>query len=171
VSGWALAVAAGSAAMLAVTAATQLHGVRWARWLKAHDACAYIPAWTFFAPNPGVWDTRVLWREQLLGGAVGPWHELVPPSRGLRRAVWNPGKRARKGVNDCAAIIVREVARDESSALPMLSLPYLMIVAHMAGRRGSPLGQARQFTVVHTQGEDAGEGFFRVRFVSHWHRQ
>jgi hypothetical protein len=171
VSGWAVAAAVGFAAMLVVTAATQFRRFRWAQWLKTHDACAYIPAWTFFAPNPGVNDTRILWREQLLGGVVGPWHEMVPPRSGLRRAVWNPSKRARKGVTDCGSLIVRTIARDEGSRLPMVDLPYLMIVQHMAGLAGSPLGLARQFTVVDTQGADEDDGSFRVRFVSHWHRQ
>jgi hypothetical protein len=155
--------------MLFVTAALQPRRFRWAEWLKAHDACAYIPTWTFFAPNPGVHDTRVLWREQLPGGAVGPWHEMDPPRAGLLRAVWNPGKRARKGVSDCASIVVRAIGRDESSPLPMIGLPYLMIVQHMEGLAGSPLGHARQFSVIDTQGADEGDGSLRLRFVSHWH--
>jgi hypothetical protein len=157
--------------LVAVTAATHLRRWRWATWLKNHDACAYLPTWTFFAPNPGVTDTRVLWREQLADGTVSHWHELVPPCGGLARAVWNPTKRARKGVTDCAPMIVRLVARNKTSVLPMLSLPYLMLVQHVAGLPGSPLSVARQFTVINTQGSDEGDGLFRLLFVSHWHRQ
>jgi hypothetical protein len=171
VSGWAFATAVVFAAMLVVTVVAQFRRFRWAEWLKAHDACACIPMWTFFAPHPGVNDTRVLWREQLVGGAVGPWHEMVPPQGGLLRAVWNPSKRARKAVTDCGSIVVRAVARDKDSQLPLLSLPYLMIVQHMAGLAGSPLGLARQFTVIDTQGADEDDGSFRLRFISHWHRQ
>jgi hypothetical protein len=170
-SAWTIVFGAVFAAMLVVTAAAQLRRFRWAMWLKRHDACAYIPAWTFFAPNPGVNDTRVLWREQLLDGTVGPWHEMVPPQSGLSRAVWNPTKRARKAVTDCGPMVVRMISNNKRSALPMVGLPYLMIVQHMTGLRGSPIGLARQFTVVSTQGADTEDGLFKLLFISHWHRQ
>jgi hypothetical protein len=168
---WTVATGALCGAMLVVTAASQLRRFGWAQWLKRYDACAYIPAWTFFAPNPGVNDTRVLWREQLLDGTVGPWHEMVPPQSGLLRAVWNPTKRARKAVTDCGPMVVRMISRNKTSALPMLGLPYLMIVQHMASLHGSPIGLARQFTVVSTQGSDTDDGLFELLFISHWHRQ
>ncbi len=170
-SAWTVVFGVFFGAMLVVTAASQLRRFGWAQWLKRHDACAYIPAWTFFAPNPGVNDTRVLWREQLLGGTVGPWHEMVPPQSGLLRAVWNPTKRARKAVTDCGPMVVRMISNNKVSALPMVGLPYLMIVQHMASLGGSTIGLARQFTVVSTQGADTEDGPFELLFISHWHRQ
>jgi hypothetical protein len=172
VSAWTIASALVFGALLVVTAAAQPRSVKWAQWLKRRDACAYIPAWTFFAPNPGVNDTRVLWREQLIDGSVGPWHEMVGPQGGLLRAVWNPTKRARKAVTDCGPMAVRMIARNKRSVLPIIGLPYLMIVQHMANLHGSPLGLARQFTVVNTQGADTDpEARFQILFVSQWHRQ
>jgi hypothetical protein len=170
-SAWTIVCAVVFGAFILVTAATQLRRFRWAQWLKSHDACAYIPAWMFFAPNPGVNDTRVLWREQLVDGTVGPWHEMVSPRGGLLRAVWNPTKRARKGLTDCGPMALRMIARKKESALPIIGLPYLMIAQHMTGLRGSPLGLARQFTVVNTQGRDTDDGLFELLFISHWHRQ
>jgi hypothetical protein len=168
---WTVASALLFGAMLVITAASQLRRFEWALWLKRYDACAYIPAWTFFAPNPGVKDTRVLWREQLIDGTIGPWHEMVGPQGGLLRAVWNPTKRARKAVTDCGPMAVRMIARNKRSALPMMGLPYLMIVQHMANLHGSPLGLARQFTVINTQGPDTDDELFQLLFISHWHRQ
>jgi hypothetical protein len=170
-SGWALAAALGFGGMLLITAAVQPRRWRWASRLKARDACAYIPAWTFFAPNPGVTDARVVWREQLVGGSLSPWHEIVPPHGGPWRAFWNPTKRARKAVADCAPMVVRLASQNKNSALPMLSLPYLMIVQHIAGQPDSPLTVARQFAIVRTQGADEQDVLFEVLFVSHWHRQ
>lgn len=157
-------------AMLAVTVAAQPRRFKWVRRLKERDAGAWIPLWTFFAPNPGVNDTRILWREQLVGGASGPWHEMAPPHRSLVRAVWNPDNRVRKAVTDCAPLILRLVGTNRDSLLPMLSLPYLMIVQHMVGLPGSPLGRARQFAVVNTQGEDTEDAPFQLLMMSHWHR-
>jgi hypothetical protein len=114
----------------------------------------------------------VLWREQLIDGTIGPWHEMVGPQGGLLRAVWNPTKRARKAVTDCGPMAVRMIARNQRSVLPIIGLPYLMIAQHMAGLNGSPLGLARQFTVVSTQGADTDEDAdFQLLFVSQWHRQ
>jgi hypothetical protein len=169
-SAWAWALALFCGGMLAVTAATQLRRWRWASWLKAHDACACIPSWTFFAPNPGVTDARLLWREQLVDSTVSPWHEVVPPHGGLLRALWNPTKRARKAVTDSGPMVVSLAARNPGSKLPMLSLPYLMIVQHVTALPGSPLSVARQFAVVRTQGADEDDVLLQLLFVSHWHR-
>jgi hypothetical protein len=172
VSVTAFVVALFCGAMLVITGASQLRRWRWASWLKNHDACAYIPTWTFFAPNPGVNDARVLWREQLADGSISPWHEVVPPNSSLLRALWNPTKRARKAVTDCGPMVVRLVSRNKGSKLPMLSLPYLMLVQFISGLPGSPLGIARQFTVINTQGaDDRDDSHFQLLFISHWHRR
>jgi hypothetical protein len=169
--GWTIASAVTFSALLVVTAATQARRFRWTRWLKRHDACAYIPRWTFFAPTPWTSDIRLLWREQLTDGTVSTWSEFVPPSSGFGRAVWNPRRRVRKGAIDCGPIIVRAMASDRHSPLSVLSLPYLMVVQHVAGLPGSALSVARQFTVVNTNGADDDEGALRVLCVSNWHRQ
>jgi hypothetical protein len=170
-TGWTIACAVWFAAVLVATAGTQTRRFRWARWLKRHDACAYIPRWTFFAPTPWTRDIRLLWREQLSDGSVSPWRELVPPNRGCRHAVWNPQRRARKGVIDCGMVIVRLLAGARKSPLSALSLPYLMVVQHVAGLPGCALGVARQFTLVSTQGDDDDDGSLQVLCVSSWHRQ
>src|SRR4051812_27831403 len=101
------AAAAIAVAMLVVTAVVQHHGSRFGRWLKARDAFALIPAWTFFAPNPGTSDTRLLWRQQYGGGATSPWHEAFPPRSSLVRGLWNPEKRIRKAITDVGPMVAR----------------------------------------------------------------
>lgn len=170
-SGWTIASAVTFSTLLAVTTVTQARRFRFTRWLKGRDACAYIPRWTFFAPTPLVSDIRVLWREQLTDGSVSPWREILPPIGGLRRAVWNPGRRARKGIIDCGPVIVRLMARESTSPLSPISLPYLMVLQHVAGLPGCTLSVARQFTVVATQGADEDDGPVHILCVSDWHRQ
>jgi hypothetical protein len=166
---WSVAAALGFGGMLVVTAAVQPRSWRWHRRVEAHDPCGYVPAWTFFAPHPGVKDARLLWREQLVDGSIGPWHELAPPYGGLLRAVWSPAKRARKAVWDCGYKVARAGVGDPGG-LDMLTLPYLMIVQYVTGLPASPLGAARQFVVVDTQGADNQDGPFELRFASAWHR-
>ena len=169
---WTIITSVACGALLLITVATQGVRWRWASWIKSRDACAYIPAWTFFAPNPAVTDTRVLWREQFADGGISQWHEMVPPQSNAMRMLWNPKKRARKAISDCAPMVVQLISRDQKSPLPMLSLPYLMLVQHIAGIPGSPLSLARQFTVINTQGADnAEDATLSFLFISHWHRQ
>jgi hypothetical protein len=163
-----VAAALGFGALLAITAAVQ--PIRWKsrRWVKDRDPCYYIPTWTFFAPTPGVTDVRLLWREQLVDGTVGPWHEVAPPCQGILRALWNPTKRARKVVFDCRARL--KGARDgDRGELFMLSVSYLLILQHVVRLPASPLGAARQFALVETQGADDENGLLELLFVSPWH--
>jgi hypothetical protein len=166
---WSVAAALGFAGMLVITAAVQPRSWGWRRRIDALDPCSYVPGWTFFAPEPAVKDVRLLWRERLVDGSVGPWHELAPPQGGLLRSLWNPTKRARKVVWDCGERVARAGASD-CDGIAVLSLPYLMIVQCVNGQPASPLGAARQFAVVETQGADDQDGPFELRFVSAWHR-
>ena len=158
------------AAMLTTTVAIQTRRVTWAKRLKRYDICGYFPIWTLFAPAPKMADIRILWREQLLDGTIGPWHEMVPPQGGILRALWHPTKRSRRAVETCASIAVHRAACHRRSVLPMLDLPYLMIIQHMTGCQDSVLGVARQFAVLDTQGADTEDRAFRLMFVSHWHQ-
>lgn len=166
---WTAGAALGFGGMLVLTAAVQPRRWRLRSWLRARDPCAYVPWWTFFAPTPGVIDMRLLWREQLIDGGLGPWHEALPPRGGVLRAVWNPAKRTRKAVYDCGQIVSRGGDSADVS-LTVMSLPYLMVARYVVGLPASPLGAARQFAVVKTRGPDDGDGPFELAFVSPWHR-
>jgi hypothetical protein len=165
---WTLVAILGFGALLILTAAVQPRRWKVRSWVRARDRFALVPWWTFFAPNPGVTDVRLLWREELVDGTVGPWHEAVRPRGGYQRAAWNPTKRARKGAYDCGRSVSREGERGQTG-LALLSLPYLMILQHVLGLPASPLGRARQFVVVETQGADDQDGLFNLLFVSPWH--
>jgi hypothetical protein len=166
---WGLAAAVGFGAMLIVTAAIQ--PTRWRSVVKDRDPCGYVPTWTFFAPDPGVSDVRLLWRERLVDGTVGPWHEAVPQATGVKRALWNPTKRARKVASEGWRMIERRrLGRQRSDeGVLELSLAYLMILQHVGGICRSPLGVARQFAIVTSRGADNADGPFEVQHVSCWH--
>jgi hypothetical protein len=157
--------------LLAITAAIQPPWSTLRRWVKDRDPCAYIPTWTFFAPSPGVKDIRLLWREQLVDGTAGPWHEAVPPRQGLLRALWNPTKRTRKVVFDCRGRLKEAHTSDygERGELYMLSVSYLLMIQHVTRLPASPFAAARQFVLVETQGADEEDGRFELLFVSPWH--
>jgi hypothetical protein len=166
---WSAAAALGFGGLLAITAAIQ--PIPWSKlrgWVKSRDPCYYVPTWTFFAPNPGVKDVRLLWREQLVDGNVGPWHEIAAPRCGLPRALWNPAKRARKVVFDCRRRLAHAREREQDE-LFMLSVSYLLILHYVVGLPASPLSAARQFALVETQGADDDDGLLELLFASPWH--
>ncbi|WAC03134.1 hypothetical protein N7U66_05820 [Lacinutrix neustonica] len=56
-----------------------------------------LPIWTFFAPNPGMYDTHLLYRDKLDGGEFSDWDEIdVVQSRKFYHFIWNPHKRTNK---------------------------------------------------------------------------
>jgi hypothetical protein len=156
-------------AYLIVTALAQRPRFPWVRWLKGRDTFALIPIWTFFAPNPGTTDTRLLWRERLFDGTISPWHEVDPPTWGMLRAVWNPSKRIRKAITDASSILARRAAAEPKNKLLLISIPFLMILRYVCSFPASPLVVARQFVLCQTSGAD-GEGTEpKLVLVSNWH--
>jgi hypothetical protein len=159
----ALVVALGA---LAFTAATQFRIPRLERWARSRDVFCLLPIWTFFAPNPGTTDTRLLWREALGSGHFGPWHELSPPRSSLWRAVWNPERRVQKAIADAGGLLAQGVGESESA---ILTIPYLLLLNYVAAQTGSPHAIARQFVVVQTSGEPPEFDEVSTVSLSRWH--
>jgi hypothetical protein len=165
---WSAVAALGFGGLLAITIAIQPPGWKFRRWVKARDPCSYVPTWNFFAPTPGVKDVRLLWREQLVDGSVGPWHEAAAPRQGILRALWNPAKRSRKVLFDCRGRL-KEADESDRGELFMLSVSYLLILNHVLCLPASPFGAARQFVLAESQGADDEAGPLELLFVSPWH--
>ena len=75
--------------------------------IKRHDVFALIPTWTFFAPRPGVTDYHVMYRDCSLSGGFSRWQEVRWQRPGPLRGVWNPSKRAGKGITDMCNVLMR----------------------------------------------------------------
>jgi hypothetical protein len=159
----ALVVAIGA---LVFTGATQFRNPRLERWARSRDVFCLLPIWTFFAPNPGTTDTRLLWREALGSGHVGPWRELSPPRWSPWRALWNPDRRTQKAIADAGGLLAQH--RGDSDSV-QLTIPYLMLLRYVAAQCGSPHAIARQFVVVQTTGEPPDFAEVETVAISHWH--
>lgn len=56
-----------------------------------------LPIWTFFAPNPGMYDTHILYRDKKTDGALTDWQEVsLLEERKFYHFIWNPKKRKTK---------------------------------------------------------------------------
>jgi hypothetical protein len=151
--------------LLVLTLACQRPAPRQLRSLKYRDVAALLPSWTFFAPNPGVTDTRLLWRDLLPDATASAWHEVLPPRSSLLRAVWNPQKRQAKLITDAGGIVARMGSEDPDNMGVLVSMPYLLILHRVCSEPASPMTLARQFLVVQTD----RDGEFAPRVLSKWH--
>ena len=117
------------ATWFAVTAVCQpISGL--AAHIRSWDLLNLIPAWTFFAPNPGMHDLHLLYRDRLAGGHLTQWKE-VPMARPALPLLplWCPGRRHNKALLDVMKHLALEVGvhRDSPNVL-QLSLPYLAVL-------------------------------------------
>jgi hypothetical protein len=124
-------------------------------WVKSRDVLALIPAWTFFAPNPGTRDYELLYRDLLVDGLYTPWKEVERPVGSFTRALWNPAKRRQKAVVDLCSILIRMASRTKTelgAKQLVISVPYLNLLTYVSKLETSPLSAYRQFLIATTFG-------------------
>jgi hypothetical protein len=127
-------------------------GARWflIPWLKRLDRPGLIPAWTFFAPNPGMSDHHLLYRDRLITGSVGVWKELpLHQNRCVIDVIWNPSKRLSKALTDLVMSVVTRPSEFDHAQLKLM-VPYLAVLNHVSAASASPLVAARQFMILQT---------------------
>lgn len=109
-----------------------------------------VPTWSFFAPNPGSYDFRLLSRDELVDGTITAWRELriYSDSRPLMAAVWNPGQRRKKALFDIAQELSVGASAWDDPEMVKLSVPYLLLLTYVSSSAFSALSRRRQFVLV-----------------------
>jgi len=131
---------------LGASALNQLPG-ELCRWLKRHDVIAAIPAWTFFAPNPGKSDFFLLYRDRSPEGYASPWRVVhVDGKAGMISAVWNPIKRRNKALTDHASELLYLAARYRRQSL-VVTLPYVVLLNPVTAQRREMSAEATQLAI------------------------
>jgi hypothetical protein len=130
---------------------------KFGRSIKRRDTYALIPAWTFFAPRPGISDYTFVFRDF---GSTGPgeWQEVQwCPKRNWLNSLWHPTRYRKKVIIDCINSLVltlhemREQRLDDemSSSSLMLSVPYLALLNIVMKMPKPEIGIfGRQFAIV-----------------------
>jgi hypothetical protein len=117
------------------------------------DRLYLLPVWTFFAPNPGCTDYRLVYRDIISPELPSSWNEIpLVQERKCIDAFWNPDKRRSKAVFDLVQSLLIFRSKNPDSAAVMISLPYIALL-HYVGhlpRRGDV--KYRQFMIVQTHG-------------------
>lgn len=136
----------------AVSALVQFLPARWDEKCRRWDLFSLLPRWTFFAPNPGVSDYHLLYRDRLGNSAFGHWKEVsLDPKRTLTKAVWNPQKRNAKLLTDAVRGLVR-IAGVYSPPGYKTTMPYLVILNFVASLPRWPLADGTQFLIMESFG-------------------
>jgi hypothetical protein len=154
----------------AATIANQFHS--WgATWLRAVDIFGLIPIWTFFAPNPGMSDYYLLYRDRLPDGSFDNWRkiELKESENGFRLALWNPTKRKHKALSDIVSSLV-SLAKDGRTEALIVTVPYILILNFITSRPHSLGTNGTQFMVLEHGGFSGEREHSRVLVMSGIHR-
>lgn len=116
-------VLGGLAVYVAITVFAQLPANRITSAVKRRDAFAFVPAYTFFAPNPGVSDYVILYRDELQGGGLTACRTLYVGESTRCGPLWNPAKRRQKLVTDLASGLLAGAADRKNGFLLDIGLP------------------------------------------------
>jgi hypothetical protein len=161
-------VVAALSAWLVATAVAQFWTLPWvARW-KAYDLAEVVPGWSFFAPNPGSSDAELLYRDEQVDGALGPWTAIRFARSTLLRALWNPDKRRRKSLHDLSAALLGEAGTGLERNEVILGSAYLTLLYYVSMAPTGPMSAKRQFILARSFGDHGGSP--QIVFISAWHR-
>jgi hypothetical protein len=118
------------------------------RW----DYLKLVPRWTFFAPNPGINDYHLVYRDRLTNGSYSAWREVVHLNSGDNiSCLWNPQRRVTKTIADAVNNIMRvnlQIANFAKSA--KFTLEYMLLLR--AAQNEPTEGPDRQFAIIQTHG-------------------
>lgn len=155
---------------IVLTIANQFHSRR-PRWLDAVNVFALIPVWTFFAPNPGMTDYYLCYRDRLPDGSFDNWRkvELKDAENGLRLALWNPTKRKQKALSDLLSALLELARHCEADAL-VVSVPYVLILNFITSRPHTLGADGTQFMILEHSGFVPEPERTRVLMMSGIHR-
>jgi hypothetical protein len=139
--------------------------------IVTRDVCSLIPIWTFFAPNPGCSDVRILYRDRDSEGRIAPWREVEFGGRTSWHDLWSPKRRIFKGIVDVVPDLT--VNTDLTPKAPVskqkvLSFPYLLLLNYVCYQPVDFQARTRQFAVARTRGFGT-ESQPEVVFLSAFH--
>jgi hypothetical protein len=154
---------------LLVSVLFQTKRVKFVSFLKRYDYFAMIPAWSFFAPNPGTSDVHLLYRDKLVDGNVTNWTQIRWEVTPLR-FVWNPHKRLQKGISDMATDVQAYAARNLKHGERLLIYPgFIALLNYVSKLPHVPFAEFTQFCVARSFGVHS-EKPAAITFLSNFHR-
>lgn len=154
---------------LLASAICQFNILRLESFFRRMDYFSLLPRWSFFAPNPGVTDYHLLYRDKDQENECGRWRELpIASKRTLLGAIWNPKKRSKKALSDAVQTIVRSSNTLKPSEFKT-SICYIALVNFIASLPRKTDGRATQFMIMESYGHYPDKGP-KMLFRSEFHK-
>lgn len=145
----------------------QFNILRLEKVFRRMDYFSLLPRWSFFAPNPGVTDYHLLYRDKNQEDECGRWYEYkISSRRTLLGAVWNPKKRTKKALSDTVQTLVRSSSQMRPGEYKT-SLCYIALVNFIASLPRNTDSKATQFMIMQSYGhytEQDPKMLFRSEF-------
>ncbi len=134
--------------------------------LRKYDLFNLVPVWNFFAPNPVRKDLYLCYKVVTDSGHETDWRRVrtVHGRPLLLSALWNPGKRTRKVLQNYTRWLLQADKRGNAAQ----SIPYLAILHFLSCLKASRTSQLIRFRIVSAQGFSC-RPTPKVLFTSDWH--
>jgi|HubBroStandDraft_1064217.scaffolds.fasta_scaffold197050_2 hypothetical protein len=137
------------------------------RVIRSRDLFVMIPEWRFFAPIPARHDYVLLYRDLDAAETWSQWHEWVAAApRHWWNCVWNPAKRANKGLLDLTVELSRR-AQDKDPAIE-LSSAYLALLNAVSSQPRLVTPKRTQFMIL-MQSAIKADAKPQVLYLSNFH--
>ncbi|MCG7528532.1 hypothetical protein MHW47_29335 [Streptomyces sp. OfavH-34-F] len=119
----------------------------------------FLPEWRFFAPNPGVHDNHLLYRDTLANGEVTPWQEVcvAQDKRKLLHVLWYPDRRMEKVIFDAMGELQTIVGKGrlECKEDLQVTVPYITLLNYVSySLEHAPDAVGTQFLMARSKGYD-----------------
>jgi hypothetical protein len=163
------------AAFFAWFSLSVLHQVRlFSSKMGRFDPLGLLPRWTFFAPNPGIYDYHIVYREvndgdgsDLNPDTSNSWrHIQIISETAAIPLLWNPERRIAKTISDISNSIIG-MLREKIAPDVVPYTPSYFLMTHLA-QRGVTRGSKIEWAIVKSHGFHGNRTFSPV-FVSNVH--
>jgi len=162
-------VVGGLGVWLLASTICQFNILRLENFFRRWDIFSLLPRWSFFAPNPGVTDYHLLYRDKDQENECGRWYEYaIASKRTLVGAVWNPRKRTKKALADTVQTLIRS-SKEMTPAQYKTSICYIALVNFISSLPRNEESKATQFMIMESYGHYS-EKKPRMLFRSEFHK-
>jgi hypothetical protein len=143
--------------------------------MSRYDPLGLLPRWTFFAPNPGIYDYHIVYRA--IAGedtkvnesfTATSWQNIqIFRASSAIPFLWNPERRVSKTVSDATNSIIGVLRQSTKGQDLVCYTPAYFLITHLA-QRATALGTKIEWAIVRSHGF-RGDRVISPVFVSNVH--
>ncbi|TFZ62440.1 hypothetical protein E4631_25120 [Hymenobacter sp. UV11] len=117
------------------------------------DRMGLLPSWAFFAPNPGISDFRIIFKDYLDDKTESDWEEVnLYSNKSFYRFLWNPDKLMQKCIYDCIQSFLLKAVDSHNQSLLILSWDYIKLLELVIEEQHKLTTSKIRFVILSSQG-------------------